>query len=111
MPDWKAELIERLSSLTISPERESEIIDELAQHLQERYDELLLSGASPEEAERQARADLSEHEVLAHELRKIERQETRFSTLQSGRKFHFVADVRQDVVHAIRLLRKSPGFT
>ena len=29
MPDWKAELAERLSNLRIAPERESAIIDEL----------------------------------------------------------------------------------
>ena len=71
MPDWKAELAERLSSLRIAPERESEIIDELAQHLEQRYNELRLGGASPEEAEPQTRAELSEHDALATELRRI----------------------------------------
>ncbi len=85
MPDWKAELSERLGTLRIAPEREAEIIDELAQHLEERYDELLLSGSSPEDAERQTRAELSEHEVLARELRGIERRQTppTFSSTQS----------------------------
>jgi hypothetical protein len=32
MADWKAELTERLNNLRIAPEREAEIIDELAQH-------------------------------------------------------------------------------
>jgi predicted permease len=109
--DWKAELAERLSNLRIAPERESEIIDELAQHLEERYNELLLGGASPEEAERQTRAELSAHDALATELRDIERKETLAAVPRSNSKFHFIADIRQDVRHAARILRKSPAFT
>src|SRR5262245_39569089 len=111
MPDWKAELAERLSNLRIAPERESEIIQELAQHLEERYDELLLDGASPEQAEQQTRAELSEHDVLASKLRNLERKESLPPVPQSNSKFHFIADMSQDVRHAARILRKSPAFT
>ena len=111
MPDWKAEIAERLSNLRITPERESEIIDELAQHLEQRYNELRLGGTSSEEAERQTRAELSEHNALATELRRIERKETFAAVPQSNGKFHFIADIRQDVGHAARILRKSPAFT
>ena len=33
MPDWKSHIRSRLASLRLSPARESEIIEELAQHL------------------------------------------------------------------------------
>jgi len=111
MPDWKAELAERLSNLRIAAERESEIIDELAQHLEQRYKELRLAGASPEEAERRTRAELSEHDALATELRYIERKERLAAGPQANSKFHFIADIRQDIRHAARILRKSPAFT
>jgi predicted permease len=114
MPDWKRELTERLSTLRIAPERESEIIDELAQHMEERYEDLLISGTPPDEAEQQTRAELNDHDVLARELQRIEPRET-LPTFPSGpassSKWHFLYDIGQDVRHALRLLRKSPAFS
>ena len=40
MPDWTEHLRPRLASLSLSPAREAEIIEELSQHLDQRYDEL-----------------------------------------------------------------------
>ena len=52
MPDssWSELLRARLASLSLSPAREAEIIDELSQHLDERYEELRAGGASDPEA-------------------------------------------------------------
>ncbi|HYK20949.1 MAG TPA: ABC transporter permease, partial [Pyrinomonadaceae bacterium] len=111
MPDWKRELSERLSALRVAPERESEIIEELAQHLEERYEELLLKGVAPLEAERQTRAELSEHERLTQELERIEHRESPLPPTSSTSKFHFISDIQQDVQYAMRVLRKSPAFT
>jgi hypothetical protein len=44
MPDWAREVRTRLSSLQFSPTRESEIVEELSQHLEERWRELIASG-------------------------------------------------------------------
>ena len=46
--------------MNLAPARESEIVEELAQHLGDRYAELLSGGAAPEEASRAALAELSE---------------------------------------------------
>jgi putative ABC transport system permease protein len=43
MPDWKQIVRDRLAGLKLEGSRESEVFDELAQHLEDRYDELLLS--------------------------------------------------------------------
>lgn len=40
MPDWAELLRPRLARLRLSPEREAEIIDELGEHLEQRYEEL-----------------------------------------------------------------------
>ena len=42
MPDrWQQEVRARLSSLRLSPTREAEIVEELSQHLDDRYGELI----------------------------------------------------------------------
>ena len=41
MPDWKELVRDRLSGLNLVPARESEIGEELADHLDQRYGELL----------------------------------------------------------------------
>jgi putative ABC transport system permease protein len=57
MPDWTQHVRPRLSGLRLSPAREAEIVEELSQHLEDRYQELLAGGMSPDEAERVALAD------------------------------------------------------
>ena len=48
---WRREVRTRLAGLHLSPAREAEIVDELSEHLEDRWRELISSGAAPEEAE------------------------------------------------------------
>ena len=73
MPEWKDEIRRRLANVGLEPTREAEIIEELAQHLEDRYSELLAGGTTDEQAYRVALAELSESELLARELRRVER--------------------------------------
>ena len=59
MPNWAEHIRPRLSSLRLSPTRENEIVDELSQHLDDRWRELIAGGASPDEATRLALADVN----------------------------------------------------
>ena len=59
MPDWKEEIRARLSGLRLQPTREAEIVEELAQHLDDLYEESLQGGASKEEAYQTALLDKS----------------------------------------------------
>jgi len=45
MPDWKPEIRQRLAGLQLAPTREAAVVEELAQHLDDYYAELLASGA------------------------------------------------------------------
>src|SRR6266849_6496361 len=77
MPEWREEIRRRLASLKLEPTREAEIVEELAQHLDDRYAELLAGGASREEATRSVSVELNESETLQRELRAAERPVTR----------------------------------
>ena len=53
MPEWKKEIEARLAPLRIEPAREAEIVEELSQHLNDRYEELVARGSSEEAARRE----------------------------------------------------------
>ena len=111
MPEWKEELRKRLASLKLPPTREAEILEELAQHLEDRYEELVGSGVPEEEAARAALSELSDSDLLVGELRRIERQCP--EVLIPGRRAsgNMLANLRQDICYGIRMLLKKPGFT
>jgi hypothetical protein len=50
VPDWKSEIRRRLASLQLAPTRESAIVEELAQYLEDCYAESLAGGATEAEA-------------------------------------------------------------
>ena len=68
-PDWTPHIRERLtSSLRLSPTREHDIVDELTQHLDDRWQELVAGGASPSEAETVTLAEFRDRDTLARLL-------------------------------------------
>ncbi len=65
MPDWREEIARRLSSLKLDSTREIEIIEELSQHLEDRYHELVSGGATDEDARRDVLMELNYENLLA----------------------------------------------
>ena len=59
MPDWKQEIRIRLAGVQLDPTQETAILDEFADHLDDRYEELRASGASEHEAVQGALSELS----------------------------------------------------
>src|SRR5258706_8101634 len=98
VPEWKEEIRQRLVSLKLEPTREAAIVEELAQHLADRYAELRMEGAPEAAATRATLAELSEHELLAGELRRVERSvEQEPVVLGSNRRSNMLADLWQDI--------------
>src|SRR5215475_13455597 len=112
MPDWKPEIRRRLARLQLAPTRENAIVEELAQHLDEYYAELLASGVSEADAYRHVRAELHDGGLLTHGLRRVERSTNPEPiVLGTNRRTNMIADLWQDLRYGARMLVKTPSFT
>ena len=116
MADWADVIKDRLTGLNLNPVREAEIVEELSQHLEDRYHELLSQSLSDAEARetaiREAGNISGDIPNLAHELIRIERAVPTEPEVIGGPSMNnLLADIRRDFRYAIRSLIKARGFT
>jgi predicted permease len=111
MPDWKKEISARLTPSQLAPTREAEIVEELAQYLEDFYDEQLAGGATAADARRQTLEQLNESDVLAGELNKIERPVQHEPVVLGAKRVNLLWDLLRDLRFGIRILFKSKAFT
>src|SRR6266508_4016471 len=115
MPDWNHIVREHLAVLRLPPEREIEIVEELALHLEAAYEEALAGGLS--EAEAEARAVQGyDWRLLECELSRAEQPLTKRALQPSleliERKGGMpMESFIQDLRFGARMLLKNPGFT
>lgn len=111
MPDpsvWREQIRPHFASLRLDPAREAEIIEEISQHLDERYAELLQTGTPHEEARRIALDELLENDALTSSMRGLRQSSHR--QRPSVADASLLADAWQDLRHSWRALGTSRVF-
>ena len=117
MPDWRYYLRNNLAPLELGPEREAQMVEEMAQHLEAIYEDALADGATEREAYRRAAEHIKDWRLLECDLILAKRPRTRArlsrhaaaETLQSQTRTaggKIMGSFGQDVRYGIRLLLK-----
>jgi predicted permease len=109
-PDWRTDIRARLAPIGLRPERESEIVEELAQHLDDRYRDRRTAGATHDEAVAAAWREVEDGDLLRREVARSEpRSPGTLPPAPSG-PGRPLAALWQDLRHAGRLFRRQPAF-
>src|SRR5262245_38765282 len=118
MLDWKHIIRIHLSALQLAPERELEIAEELALHLEAVYEAALREGATESEAEARAMRMIADGRLLECELGRIERpmRHTAAAAAANVRSQERTGGMRmetlwEDLRYGTRMLLKKPVFT
>lgn len=120
MPDWPEYVRQHLRLSGFRPEREAEIIEEVARQMEDACSEALRMGASEAQAAEIARRQISDWQALANALADAHygkepimaawQQQTEDRELDTGGKQSAFTGWQRDVIYGLRLLAKNPGF-
>ena len=110
MHDWQSEVRARLASLDLKPEREADIVDEIAQHLAERYREAISGGASQEESTRVALAEFHAGNALAQRIAALRQAHAPATVTLGASTGHLLEDLWHDLRYAARSFAKPGCF-
>jgi predicted permease len=112
MTDWKREIVDRLTHLSLRPEREAEIVEELSQHLDDQVRERIAGGMDPEQARGEALASLDTPDTLGVRLREVEAGSGTPLVVPGAPPIGvWFSQVWQDIRLAFRTLRRRPWIS
>ena len=109
MPDWPKEIRAAIAGLNLEPTREEDVVEELSQHLRDRYDEMLTSGMDADQAYRILRTELQDGRLLKGLANTVARAREPLAAGSRGRK-RFFGGMGRDIRYAARQLWHNPGF-
>jgi predicted permease len=109
-PRWASEVRRRLSGLRLSATREADIVQELSQHLDEHYRELIAGGRSPAEAERLTLAVFREGNRLAQYMAPLRQSHTPPPLVAAAPMSNALGGLWHDLRYAMRVFSKQRAF-
>lgn len=109
MPDWANEVRAAIAGLNLEPTREADVVEELSQHLGDRYDEMRARGVDEQQACRTLRAELEDGRLPKGLAGTVARAREPLAAGSSGRA-RFFGGLGRDLRYAMRQLWQSPGF-
>ena len=110
MPEWTEEVRRRLSGLKLARANEDEIVEELAQHLEQVYERSLRAGATEAEAKQTALLELAGDDFL-RDIQRSQKPVREAPVLATSGRPNLLTDFVHDLRYAVRMLLKNPGFT
>ena len=110
MPDWKSLVRRRLQHVWPDGQADTEVIEELTAHLQDRYDELRAAGLSDNEAIDATLSEMTDsHRFdVGRQKRKQQARRASSANLPPGR--NALVDLWRDLRYGARLISRNPGF-
>jgi predicted permease len=110
MHNWKDIVRERLRSLSLNPAAESDLTEEIAQHLEDQYRELQSGGASEQDAYHSALSELDDMYPLRTGLRRSQQMAEYQAVPGETGRGNLLEDLGRDLRYAARTMGKSPMF-
>ena len=96
--------------MRLAPAREADIVEELSQHLDDRYRESIAGGASPEDAMRLALDAFRSGNALAQHMSTLRQAHAPAPATLGAPTGHLLRDLWHDLRYAARTFRKQRAF-
>jgi putative ABC transport system permease protein len=109
MPDWAKEIRASIAALNLEPMHEAELVEELNQHLRDRYDEMLTGGTDPKAAYESLLQELNDGALLSGLKAGLHAAHPPVP-LGKDENAGILAGIWNDLRFGARLLQKNPGF-
>lgn len=109
MPNWAEEVRSAIAGLNLEPTREADVVEELSQHLRDRYEEMLTRGVDANQAYQTLHSELEDGRLLKGLASTVARAREPLAAGSSGSTKLF-GGIGRDLRYAMRQLLQSPGF-